>query len=158
MGFNHRKTVTHRLPQAARATRLYAGGHLATVGLHPGQEGVLKALSEIDGQSMGDLATMLSVKAPTVTKMVARLAAQGYVDRRASKGDGREAHVFLTDRGREAVTSVDRIIKRVEKRALSGIEEKERRRLRRLLRTVERNLGVADAAIDDSDVTEIAMP
>jgi len=158
MAFNHRKTVTHRLSQAARATRLYAGGHLATVGLHPGQEGVLKALSEIDGQSMGDLATMLSVKAPTVTKMVARLAAQGYVDRRASKGDGREAHVFLTDRGREAVTSVDRIIKRVEKRALSGIEEKERRRLRRLLRTVERNLGVADAAIDDSDVTEIAMP
>jgi len=158
MAFNHRKTVTHRLSQAARATRLYAGGHLATVGLHPGQEGVLKALSEIDGQSMGDLATMLSVKAPTVTKMVARLAAQGYVDRRASKGDGREVHVFLTDRGREAVASVDRIIKRVEKRALSGIEEKERRRLRRLLRTVERNLGVADAAIDDSDVTEIAMP
>ena len=158
MAFNHRKTVTHRLSQAARATRLYAGGHLATVGLHPGQEGVLKALSEIDGQSMGDLATMLSVKAPTVTKMVARLAAQGYVDRRASKGDGREVHVFLTDRGREAVASVDRIIKRVEKRALSGIEEKERRRLRRLLRTVERNLGVADAPIDDSDMSGIAMP
>lgn len=158
MSFNHRKTVTHRLSQAARATRLYAGGHLATVGLHPGQEGVLKALSEIDGQSMGDLAIMLGVKAPTVTKMIARLAAQGYVDRRASKGDAREVHVFLTDRGREAVASVDSIMKRVEKRALSGIEEKERRKLRRLLRHVEKNLGVSGTAIDDSDISEIAIP
>ena len=157
MAFNHRKTVTHRSSQAARATRLYAGGHLAHVGLHPGQEGVLKALAEYEGQSMGDLATMLSVKAPTVTKMVARLAAQGYVERRASKGDGREAHVFLTDRGREAVAAVDRIMKRVEKRALAGIEDKKRRELRRLLRHVEKNLGVATAGLDEAEITEIAM-
>lgn len=158
MSFNHRKTVTHRLSQAARATRLYAGGHLATVGLHPGQEGVLKALAEIDGQSMGDLATMLGVRAPTVTKMIARLAAQGYVDRRASKGDGREVLVSLTEKGREAVAAVDSIMKRVEKRALSGIEEKERRRLRRYLRTIEKNLGVMGSTIDEAELTEIAIP
>jgi DNA-binding MarR family transcriptional regulator len=158
MAFNHRKTVTHRLSQAARATRLYAGGHLAHVGLHPGQEGVLKALAEHDGQSMGDLATMLSVKAPTVTKMVSRLATQGYVERRASKGDAREAHVFLTERGREAVAAVDRIWKRVEKRALAGIEDKKRRELRRLLRHVEKNLGVATAGLDEAEISEIAVP
>lgn len=158
MSFNHRKTVTHRLSQAARATRLYAGGHLATVGLHPGQEGVLKALSEVDGQSMGDLATMLGVRAPTVTKMIARLAAQGYVDRRSSKGDGREVLVFLTDQGREAVAVVDSIMKRVEKRALSGIEEKDRRKLRRHLRMIERNLGISGGSIDDSEHPEIAIP
>jgi DNA-binding MarR family transcriptional regulator len=156
MAFNHRKTVTHRLTQAARATRAYAGGHLAQVGLHPGQEGVLKALAEYEGLSMGDLATMLSVKAPTVTKMVARLQAQGYVERRASKGDGREAHVFLTERGREAVAAVDRIMKRVEKRALAGIEEKKRREFRRMLRHVEKNLGMAAVGLDDSDISEVA--
>jgi DNA-binding MarR family transcriptional regulator len=107
---------------------------------------------------MGDLATMLSVKAPTVTKMVSRLAAQGYVERRASRGDAREAHVFLTERGREAVAAVDRIMKRVEKRALAGIEDKKRRELRRLLRHVEKNLGVAAAGLDEAEISEIAMP
>ena len=117
MGFDHRRTVTFRLSQAAHAYRVRAGSRLARIGLHTGQEALLKALAESDGQSMSDLAATLSVQPPTVTKMISRLAAQDYVERRASKGDGRQALVYLSDRGRRAIEGIDKVWKRIEKDA-----------------------------------------
>jgi DNA-binding MarR family transcriptional regulator len=141
MGFDHRRTVTHRLAQAAHAYRVRSGGQLARIGLHSGQESLLKSLSAEDGMSMSDLAAALGVQPPTVTKMISRLAAQDYVERRVSTGDGRQAEVFLTERGRRAIATIDKVWKRIEKTALADIEEKDRKRLRKLLRQVERNLG-----------------
>jgi DNA-binding MarR family transcriptional regulator len=158
MTLNHRKTVTYRLNQAARVFRVRTGGALAVIGLHSGQESVLKALAETDGQSMSELAATLTVQPPTVTKMVSRLAAQGYLQRRtAVGGDGRQAHVFLTEQGREAIADIDKVLKRIEKQALAGIEDRDRKRLRRLLRQVERNLGAkADAEADAEPEAEEA--
>ncbi len=154
MGFDHRRTVTHRLAQAAHAYRVRAGSQLSRINLHSGQETLLKALATTDGMSMSDLAADLGVQPPTVTKMISRLAAQDYVERRAAPGDGRQAHVFLTERGRDAIGLIDKLWKRLEKTALAGIDDKDRKRLRKLLRQVERNLSAAkdDLAADtDSD-------
>ncbi|HVY21338.1 MAG TPA: MarR family winged helix-turn-helix transcriptional regulator [Bauldia sp.] len=141
MGFDHRRTVTHRLAQAAHSYRVRAGGQLARIGLHSGQESLLKSLSTEDGMSMSDIAAALGVQPPTITKMISRLAAQDYVERRASSGDGRQAEVFLTERGRRAIVGIDKMWKRIEKTALADIDDKDRKRLRKLLRQVERNLG-----------------
>lgn len=153
MGFNHRRSVTFRLAQAAHAYRVRAGTHLARVGLHPGQESLLKALAEDDGISMSDLAARLGVQPPTVTKMISRLAAQDYVERRQSSGDGRQAHVFLTERGQRVIATIDKLWKRVEKDALSGIDDKDRKRLRKILRQIERNLGASGepGGVDEAD-------
>lgn len=156
MSFNHRKSVTFRLVQAARAHRTRAGVHLARIGLHPGQEAVLKALAERDGQSMSELAAALAVQPPTVTKMIARLGAQGLVMRQVSAADGRQARVFLTDVGRDRVGSVDTVWKRVEKEALAGLDDKDRKRLRRLLKMVEKNLLPGSTADDDADEEDVA--
>jgi DNA-binding MarR family transcriptional regulator len=163
MGFDHRRTVTHRLAQAAHAYRVRAGSRLARIDLHSGQDALLKALDENDGQSMSDLAATLGVQPPTVTKMISRLAAQDYVERRSSQGDGRQALVFLTERGRRAVDLIDRIWKRIEKDSLSGIDEKDRKRLRKLLRQVAQNLGAADrdsdhVADDEDGAAELPAP
>jgi DNA-binding MarR family transcriptional regulator len=162
MGFDHRRTVTHRLGQAAHAYRVRAGAGLARIGLHSGQESLLKALAADDGLTMSDLAATLGVQPPTVTKMIGRLAAQDYVERRASKGDGRQAEVYLTERGRRAIETIDKVWKRIEKTALDGIDDKDRKRLRKLLRQVERNLGgkrterTAGADEDETDAEELA--
>jgi DNA-binding MarR family transcriptional regulator len=144
MGFDHRRTVTFRLAQAAHTYRVRAGSQLARIGLHSGQDSLLKALDENDGMAMSDLAATLGVQPPTVTKMITRLAAQDYVERRASTGDGRQSLVFLTERGRKAIQAIDKVWKRIEKDALSDIDDKDRKRLRKLLRHVSRNLGAAD--------------
>lgn len=159
MGFDHRRTVTHRLGQAAHAYRVRAGGQLSRIGLHSGQESLLKALAADDGMTMSDLAAILGVQPPTVTKMIGRLAAQDYVERRASKGDARQAEVHLTERGHRAIESIDKVWKRIEKTALDGIDDKDRKRLRKLLRQIERNLAGkhgarALAADDETDMDE----
>lgn len=158
MSFNHRKSVTFRLVQAARAHRTRAGVHLGRIGLHPGQEAVLKALADQDGQSMSELAAALAVQPPTVTKMIARLGAQGLVTRQVSASDGRLARVFLTEAGRDRVSAVDTAWKRVEKEALAGLDDKDRKRLRKLLRQIERNLAPSqigdETAAEDEDLAE----
>ena len=163
MGFDHRRTVTHRLAQAAHAYRVRAGSRLARIELHSGQESLLKALGDNDGQAMSDLAATLGVQPPTVTKMISRLAAQDYVERRASIGDGRQAMVFLTERGRRAIAMIDKVWKRIEKDAVAGIDDKDRKRLRKLLRQIERNLGVtredeSDLAADEDEPQTAELP
>ncbi|GHB38270.1 MarR family transcriptional regulator [Pseudovibrio japonicus] len=152
MGFNFKKSTTFRLAQAAKAQRARSGAHLSRIGLHPGQEAVLKVLFETDGKTMSQLALALGVKPPTVTKMVTRLTAQGLVFRRISESDGRLARVFLTEEGRERILLVDRAWKRLEKEALAGMEEKDRKKLRRLLRQVEKNLSASFE--DDPDLED----
>ncbi len=162
MRFDHRRTITYRLAQAAHAYRVRAGSQLSRINLHSGQETLLKALATADGMSMSDLAAALGVQPPTVTKMISRLAAQDYVERRAAPGDGRQAQVFLTERGRDTIGQIDKLWKRIEKTALAGVDEKDRKRLRKLLRQVERNLGAmkeghpADVDTDDGEEAAVA--
>lgn len=146
MAFNYKKSVTFRLVQAAKAQRARSGGHLMRIGLHPGQELVLKVLSDEDGRTMSQLALALGVQPPTVTKMVTRLSAQGYVRRQTSDTDGRLARVHLTDEGRSLIESVDKSWKRLEREAMAGLEDKDRKKLRKMLRQVEKNLSLA---VDD---------
>ncbi|WP_417709665.1 MarR family winged helix-turn-helix transcriptional regulator [Roseibium aggregatum] len=143
MAFNYKKSITFRLVQAAKAQRARSGSHLMRIGLHPGQELVLKVLADTDGRTMSQLALALGVQPPTVTKMVTRLSSQGYVRRQVSDTDGRLARVYLTDVGRELVLSVDKAWKRLEREAMSGLEDKDRKKLRKLLRQVEKNLSIS---------------
>ncbi|MBC01318.1 MAG: MarR family transcriptional regulator [Rhodobacteraceae bacterium] len=152
MAFNFKKSVTFRLAQAAKAHRARAGTHLARIGLHPGQETVLKILADDDGQTMSQLAATLAVQPPTVTKMVTRLSAQGFLKRAASEADGRLARVFLTEEGRALVATIDTSWKRLEREALVGLDEKDRKKLRKLLRQIEKNLG--SRTVDEVDTED----
>ena len=156
MGFNHKKSVTYRVAQTAKAHRARSNTHLSRIGLHPGQEVLLKALFEKDGQTMSELASTLSVQPPTVTKTVTRLAAQNLVERRHSETDKRLSRVHLTEDGIERIKLIDKAWKRLEKEAVAGLDVKERKRLRKILRQIENNLSAneADLEADDPDTDD----
>ena len=105
---------------------------------------------------MSQLAQVLAVQPPTVTKMITRLAAQGLVRRVASETDGRLARVHLTEEGVARIEEIDVAWKRLEKEALAGLDDKDRKRVRRLLRAIERNLsaGTIEANDEDDEVEE----
>lgn len=149
MPFQYAKSATHRLAQAAKAQRVRAGAHLSALGLHPGQEVVLKALADTDGMTMSALAAHLGVQPPTVTKMVTRLAAYGFLVRQTSATDGRLARVYLTETGRALIGDVDRMWKRLEKEALDGLDDRDKKRLRKYLRKIEKNLLAANGTVPD---------
>ncbi|WP_232630959.1 MarR family winged helix-turn-helix transcriptional regulator [Methylobacterium sp. Leaf118] len=137
------KSVGWALVQAARLHRARVGDRLAALDLFAGQEQVVQALAAAGSMTMGDLAATLRVRPPTASKTISRLAALGFVERRAEAGDGRIVRVRLTEAGLAKAAGIERIWDEVEAELLEGFDNKERRRLRKLLRRVARNLAEA---------------
>lgn len=113
--------------------------------MHPGQETVLLSLMENDGQTMTALAATLEVKPPTVTKMIARMSSQGLVSRSSVESDRRSFTVFLTENGRDKASNLKKLWKRLEKEAMSNLDERDRKRFARMLGQVAENLASADS-------------
>src|SRR5690606_37417720 len=92
--------------QVARNARTSLSRHLLDLGFYAGQDSVMLALDANDGQTPGSIAVSLGVKAPTITKTIGRLAAQGFLRREGSPDDGRMMLVFLTEAGRDQIKSI----------------------------------------------------
>lgn len=61
---------------------------------------VLSALGEEEGMTIGAIAERLALDSSTITPPVKRLESASLVERRRSKVDERQVHVWLTDKGR----------------------------------------------------------
>ncbi len=126
--------------QAARSMRTALSRSLAESGLYAGQDGVILTLAEKDGLSAGQLAAHLGVKAPTMTRTIGRMEAQGFVERRDDGDDGRLTKVFLTEQGRATVEQIGRSIANCGAAAVRDFSEKEIKSLLRLLKAMDDNL------------------
>ena len=132
-----------QLSASARYSRTLLSRQLLASGLYAGQDAVILALDANDGLSLSAIADQLGVRAPTMTKTINRLAAQGFVDKRDSETDARLSHVYLTDAGHDAVKSVRKAIRKSQKIALQDLSAKDVKSLVRLLKKVEQNIASA---------------
>ena len=130
-----------RLHAAARLSRTALAARLLAHGFYAGQDQIMIALDREDGQTPGQLAIRLGVRPPTVTKTINRLQSQGYVEKRASETDARQANVFLTEEGRSAIRAIEKAVRKTEKQALKGLDKKEHKALLKLLGRIEANLS-----------------
>jgi DNA-binding MarR family transcriptional regulator len=135
--------IVARLGRTALATKLLEKK------LYAGQDQLMLALALQDGQTPGQLSAELGVRPPTITKTISRLQAQGFLDKRGSDSDARQAHIFLTENGREAIMMIEKSVKKTEKKALDGLDKKDRKTLYKLLKKIEGNLSLED--MDDGD-------
>lgn len=137
----YRKTIGAHIQHAARLHRALVARKLAILGLYPGQEQVLKILSDGGDMTMGELAAALRVRPPTASKTVGRLAAQGLLERRnGSAGDGRLVRVGLTQAGTEKAAAIDDLWFAAEDETLADFDDRDVKRLRKLLRRIEKTL------------------
>lgn len=157
MAKTDRKQVLTRLQSTARAARTALANRLLTHGFYAGQDQVMLALASEDGQTPGKLAERMAVKPPTITKTINRLQTQGFLEKRASSEDQRQAHVFLTESGRAAIKSIEKSVRKTEKQALKGLDKKEQKVLARLLSQIEGNLGEAGADAAEPELDETAV-
>lgn len=134
------------LVQAARSMRTVLSRNLVESGLYAGQDGVMLALAETDGLTAGALAAKLGVKAPTMTRTIGRMEAQGFLERRPDEEDARLTKVYLTVPGRERLQTIAEAGQHSEKLATRGLTDKQVRTLLKLLRAVDSNLQAARAA------------
>ncbi len=132
-----------RLQSAARLSRTALAARLLDHGFYAGQDQIMLSLDQEDGQTPGQLASRLGVRPPTITKTINRLQTQGFLDKRASETDARQAHIFLTDTGRDAIRAIEKSVRKTEKQALKGLDKKDQKALSKLLWRIESNLSDA---------------
>jgi DNA-binding MarR family transcriptional regulator len=152
MAKTYKGATMSRLHSAARLSRTALAARLLTHGFYAGQDQIMLALSHDDGQTPGQLAARLGVRPPTITKTINRLQAQGFLDKKASNQDARQAHIFLTDPGRETIKAIEKSVRKTEKQALKGIDKKEQKALSKLLARIEANLGNGELVEIDDDL------
>jgi DNA-binding MarR family transcriptional regulator len=133
--------ILQQVQIVARLGRTALAVKLLEKKLYAGQDQLMLALAAQGGQTPGALAGEIGVRPPTVTKTIARLQAQGFVEKRNSETDARQAHIFLTDAGHQAIVGIEKSIRKTEKRALDGLDKKDMKMLSKFLRKIENNLA-----------------
>ncbi|WP_017315652.1 MarR family winged helix-turn-helix transcriptional regulator [Mastigocladopsis repens] len=134
------ETMCCLILQVCKAHRNQAAMVLAELGLHTGQETLLMHLWEKDGLIQCELALLMQVEAPTLTKMIHRMEKAGLLERRKDEEDARICRIYLTDEGRSLQEPVTCVWNLLEKRILANLTLEEQLLFRRLLLQVRDNL------------------
>jgi DNA-binding MarR family transcriptional regulator len=139
------------LTQAARSMRTVLSRYLLESGLYAGQDGVILSLAESDGMTAGGLAQKLGVKAPTMTRTIGRMEAQGFLERKPDAEDARLTKVYLTELGRGSVKAIEHAASACDRLATQDFSEKEIRNLVRLLKAIDGNLQAEAVPVEEPD-------
>ncbi|MBI2720058.1 MAG: winged helix-turn-helix transcriptional regulator [Rhizobiales bacterium] len=145
------RSPSHLLKRAAQFSNHIYMGEVGKSGLTHRQFTVLLAVDANDGKSQTDLVKVTGIDRSTLADLVARLLAQGYLQRRRTKNDGRTNAIRITTIG-----------KKILKTAQPGAEEVDRQ-LMALLANSDRkafvdNLGALAAEMDKIEEREPAKP
>ncbi len=132
--------LAQSITQAARSMRTALSHNLAASGLYAGQDGVILALAQEGSMTPGQIAQKLGVKAPTMTRTIGRMEAQGFVERSAGNGDGRLTLVKLTESGAQSVEHINTSLAACGARAVEGLSAKDVKNVVKLLRAIDANL------------------
>ena len=83
--------------------------------IRPSFGAVLVPLFEEDGLRLGELARRAGLTKQTLTTLIRRIEAQGYVERRPDPRDGRAAQLFLTRKAQALEPILIRIIETLDR-------------------------------------------
>jgi MarR family transcriptional regulator, organic hydroperoxide resistance regulator len=132
-GIVFNKTVSFMLAKVSTGFRNSLERHMNTIGLHGGQIFILVELWNTDGLRQVDLATRLSLSAPTVNKMLRGLLEVKLITREREDADSRSTRIYLTADGLAIRDEVEAQWLELEESTLAGLTETERLVLLELL-------------------------
>lgn len=101
----------------------------------------LGILSRREGLTQAELANELELGAATVGRLVERLEARGFVERKPDPVDARVKRLFVKNEARSELDALEKVSADVRKSALKGISSDEQATLAQLLRRMKQNLG-----------------
>ena len=101
-------------------------------------EGVDDAAAEVPGHTMGEIATRAAVPAPTATRLVDKLVAEGLAYRRSDDWDRRRVHVHISPEGHALVARTAAELDEALGAVLTDLDADERTGLVDLLTRLER--------------------
>jgi MarR family transcriptional regulator for hemolysin len=135
------------ISDVARMLRTTFDRRVRKLGLTRAQWLVLTRLHRRPGASQSELAEMMEVEKATAGRMIDRLEAKGWVERRAQNGDRRVKRVHLTAEAESVHKRIWRMAELTLDDALTNFSAQEGKQLRALLARVKQNLSTADGAV-----------
>ena len=115
------------------------------LGLTPAQWQTLAHVSRNEGINQGALAQILEVQPITLSRLVDRLEAAGWVDRRPDPCDRRAVRLFLTDAAQPILERIRAVAVETMTEAMAGIPDDVREGIIDTLLAVRENLLCQDA-------------
>lgn len=114
------------------------------LGLRPAQYYLLGKLSRNEGINQVGLADLLEVEPITLARLVDRMEAGGWIERRPDPADRRARRLYLTAKSRPVLQRMRAIAGGVYEDAMLGLPEPAREALIEALIVARRNLGGTD--------------
>src|SRR3954464_9679814 len=136
------RLLRKRLEQRARA---------AGIGLSRAQWQGLANIARGEGVNRAGLAGILDIEPITLVRLLDRLEAMGFVERRLDPRDRRQRNLFLTDQAGPELERVRELGAEVREEALAGLDDASRRRLLTELGGIKANLQAILARGDTSE-------
>ncbi len=140
------RLLRKRFEQRARA---------ASLPLTRAQWSVLAKLARNEGINQAALAQLLEIEPITLVRLLDRLQAAGFVERRPDPQDRRARTLYLTPAARPMLDQIWALAAVVCDEAMDGLSDPDRCRLMGMLQTLRGNLS-SRVADDDADAPERA--
>ena len=145
------RSPSHLLKRAAQYSNLIYMGEVGKSGLTHRQFTVLLAVDNNDGKSQTELVKLTGIDRSTLADLVARLLAQGYLQRKRTKDDGRTNAIRITAIGKKMLKSAQPGADEVDRQLLSLITSADRK-------AFIDNLGILAAEMDKIEDKEPPRP
>jgi MarR family transcriptional regulator, transcriptional regulator for hemolysin len=140
------------ISDVARLLRTEFDRRVRRLGITRAQWLVLTRLHRRPGASLSELAEMMEVEKATAGRMIDRLVANGWVERRTARDDRRVKRVYLTDDAERVHGRIWRVAEQTVDAALADLAGRERKQLMSLLQRIKTTLVSADS-VDGSEST-----
>lgn len=138
----------------SRMLRTVYDRRVEPLGLTRAQWRVLARISRDEGCTQTELAAALEIEKPTLGRLIDRLQANDWVERRADQNDARTKRIFLTPRAQPVLTEMYALADDVLGAALAGLTKDGARQLEQSLLHVKSNLtGLLNGAGSDAPAT-----
>ncbi|MBX9633237.1 MAG: MarR family transcriptional regulator [Burkholderiales bacterium] len=134
-------SLTYLLAQANRVVSGALERSLAAEGAQVEHWRILEVLSDEQGRSMGELAQLVLMNHPALTKMMDRMVSRGWAHRAADDADSRRVLVFITDEGLEFVARLRERVESYQESLFDSIGDRRADQLKKLLNTLIREHG-----------------
>jgi MarR family transcriptional regulator, transcriptional regulator for hemolysin len=132
-------------------TRLYVARfeqHAASLGLTLPQCRVLVRLAEHEGVSQIRLAELTDLEPMTLVRILDRMEAEGWLERRNDPRDRRVRCLYLTAKAKPLLDDIRRLMEMTSGEAFAGIPKRQSELLMNLLDTVRSNLVGVEQAME----------
>ena len=124
----------------SRLMRVSFDRHARAIGLTRAQWRVLAHLSRNEGVKQSELADILEIKPITLARLLERLSADDWVERRLDPNDKRARRLFLTEKAKPILSDLRKVALAVRREALAGLSVHDQDKLIEQLQLVKSNL------------------